>query len=81
MPKPLNLEFRNWRLWLALTALLSAGTLLPYKFSVTLTPSLKHRVYWLVRNPERVERWDYVLFRHREQLGEHRVERKQYQHP
>ena len=66
MPKPLTLEFRNWRLWLALTALLSAGTLLPYKFSVTLTPSLKHRVYWLVRNPERVVRGDYVLFRHRE---------------
>ena len=66
MPKPLTLEFRNWRLWLALTALLSAGTMLPYKFSVTLTPSLKHRVYWLVRNPERVVRGDYVLFRHRE---------------
>jgi conjugal transfer pilin signal peptidase TrbI len=66
MPKPLNLEFRNWRLWLAITCLLIAGTLLPYKFSVTLTPSLKHRVYWLIRNPDKVVRGDYVLFRYKE---------------
>jgi signal peptidase I/conjugal transfer pilin signal peptidase TrbI len=66
MPKPLNLDFRNWRLWLAIMALLVAGTLLPYKISVTLTPSLKHRVYWLIRNPDRLEKGDYVLFKHRE---------------
>ena len=66
MPKQLNLDFRNWRLWLAITVLLVAGTLLPYKFSVTLTPSLKHRIYWLTRNPAKVVRGDYVLFRHRE---------------
>jgi len=66
MPKPLNLEFSNWRLWLAITVLLIAGTLLPYKISVTLTPSLKHRVYWLIRNPDKVMRGDYVLFRHKE---------------
>lgn len=66
MPKPLNLDFRNWRLWLAITVLLVAGTLLPYKISVTLTPSLKHRIYWLTRNPDKVVRGDYVLFRHRE---------------
>ena len=66
MPKPLNLEFSNWRLWLAITVLLVAGTLLPYKISVTLTPSLKHRVYWLIRNPDKVVRGDYVLFRHKE---------------
>lgn len=66
MPKPLNLDFRNWRLWLSITSLLVAGTLLPYKFSVTLTPSLKHRVYWLTRYPDRVEKGDYVLFSHRE---------------
>lgn len=66
MPKPLNLEFSNWRLWLAITVLLVAGTLLPYKISVTLTPSLKHRIYWLTRNPDRVVRGDYVLFRHKE---------------
>ena len=66
MPKPLNLEFSNWRLWLAITVLLVAGTLLPYKISVTLTPSLKHRIYWLIRNPDRVVRGDYVLFRHKE---------------
>jgi signal peptidase I/conjugal transfer pilin signal peptidase TrbI len=51
---------------MAITCLLIAGTLIPYKFSVTLTPSLKHRVYWLTRNPDRVEKGDYVLFRHRE---------------
>lgn len=66
MPKPLNLEFSNWRLWLAITVLLVAGTLIPYKISVTLTPSLKHRVYWLIRNPDKVMRGDYVLFRHKE---------------
>ncbi|MBI5655532.1 MAG: S26 family signal peptidase [Geobacter sp.] len=66
MPKPLNLEFRNWRLWLAITVLLVAGTLLPYKISVTLTPSLTHRVYWLIRYPDKVVRGDYVLFRHKE---------------
>ena len=45
-------------------SLLVAGTLLSDKFSVTLTPSLKHRVYWLVRHPDRVARGDYVLFRY-----------------
>ena len=66
MQKPLNLEFSNWRLWLAITCLLTAGTLLPYKFSVTITPSLKHRVYWLTRHPDKVARGDYILFRCRE---------------
>jgi conjugal transfer pilin signal peptidase TrbI len=66
MPKPLNLDFHNWRLWLAIICLLVAGTLLPYKFSVTLTPSLKHRIYWLTRNPDKVVRGDYVLFHHKE---------------
>ncbi|MBT0652625.1 S26 family signal peptidase [Geomobilimonas luticola] len=66
MPKPLNLDFHNWRLWMAITCLLVAGTLLPYKFSVTLTPSLKHRIYWLTRNPDKVVRGDYVLFHHKE---------------
>jgi len=66
MPKPLNLKFSNWELWLAITVLLVAGTLIPYKISVTLTPSLKHRVYWLIRNPDKVVRGDYVLFRHKE---------------
>ncbi|WP_173201746.1 S26 family signal peptidase [Geobacter sp. SVR] len=66
MPKPLNLDFHNWRLWMAITCLLVAGTLIPYKFSVTLTPSLKHRIYWLTRNPDKVVRGDYVLFHHKE---------------
>ena len=66
MPKPLNLEFHNWRLWLAITCLIIAGTLIPYKFSVTLTPSLKHRIYWLTRNPDKVVRGDYILFHHKE---------------
>ena len=66
MPKPLNLDFHNWRLWMAITCLLIAGTLLPYKFSVTLTPSLKHRIYWLTRNPDKVVMGDYVLFHHKE---------------
>lgn len=51
---------------MAITCLLVAGTLLPYKFSVTLTPSLKHRIYWLTRNPDKVVRGDYVLFHHKE---------------
>ncbi|BCS51805.1 hypothetical protein GSbR_36080 [Geobacter sp. SVR] len=51
---------------MAITCLLVAGTLIPYKFSVTLTPSLKHRIYWLTRNPDKVVRGDYVLFHHKE---------------
>jgi signal peptidase I/conjugal transfer pilin signal peptidase TrbI len=39
---------------------------MPYKISVTLTPSLKHRIYWLNRNSDKVVRGDYVLFRHKE---------------
>lgn len=68
MPKPLPPDFRNWRLWLAITCLLIAGVVLPGKFCVTLTPSLKHRVYWLTRNPDHVGRGDYVLF-HDEELA------------
>jgi signal peptidase I/conjugal transfer pilin signal peptidase TrbI len=66
MQKPSPPDFRDWRLWLAITALLAAGTFLPGKLSVTLTPSLDHRVFWLDRSPERVSKGDYVLFRHRE---------------
>lgn len=66
MQKPSPPDFRDWRLWLAITALLAAGTFLPGKLSVTLTPSLEHRVFWLDRSPERVSKGDYVLFRHRE---------------
>lgn len=77
MQKPLNLDFRNWQIWLAILCLLVAGTLLPYKFSVTMTPSLKHRVYWLIRHPDYVGKGEYVLFRHKEladRLGMQKLE-------
>ena len=62
MQKQLPLDIRSWKVWLALVSLLAAGTFLPAKIAVTLTPSLKHRVYWLTRVPSHAHRGDYVLF-------------------
>lgn len=69
MPRLLNPDLRDWRLWLATISLFVAGTLLPGKISVTLTPSLNHRVYWLTRNPDHVGRGEYVLFHDMEQAA------------
>ena len=39
-----------------------AGSSLPGRISVTLTPSVKHRVWWLSKNTFSVHRGQYVLF-------------------
>jgi signal peptidase I/conjugal transfer pilin signal peptidase TrbI len=38
------------------------GGLLPGRVSVTLSPSVKHRVWWLDPDLSRIHRGDYVLF-------------------
>ena len=46
-------------------SLLAVGTALPYKISVTITPSLTKRVFWINHNPDHVGHGDYVLFAYR----------------
>ncbi len=48
-----------------LITLLSIAGILPSHVSVTLTPSLSHRIYFLALNPssESIGKGDYVLFR------------------
>lgn len=52
----------NWKV-LALLALVGVvGTLIPGRFCVTLTPSVKYRMFFLDRDLSRVKNGDYVLF-------------------
>jgi len=39
-----------------------AGSFLPERISVTLTPSVKHRVWWLSQDTSKVRHGQYVLF-------------------
>ena len=39
-----------------------AGSSLPGRISVTLTPSVKHRVWWLSKDTSHLHRGQYVLF-------------------
>ena len=39
-----------------------AGSVLPERVSVTLTPSVKHRLWWLSSDLAQVRRGEYVLF-------------------
>lgn len=52
------------RLTIFMTALLLAGAFIPQRISVTITPSLRHRIYLLDRAPskEQIVRNSYVLF-------------------
>ncbi len=47
-----------------MTALLAAGAWIPQRFTVTITPSLRHRIYLLDRAPSKAQivRDSYVLF-------------------
>ena len=47
-----------------LIVLLSIAGLLPAHISVTLTPSLNHRVFFLIFNPDRnsIKKGDYIMF-------------------
>lgn len=40
-----------------------AGSFLPGRISVTLTPSVKHRIWWLSSDTSQVQHGQYVLFR------------------
>ena len=57
-----QLRNNNWRLFFIILAVTVAGTVIPRKIGIILTPSLAHRVFWVSRNPHRVERGDYVFF-------------------
>ena len=48
-----------------ITSIAAVGTALPYKISVTITPSLNKRLYWINHNPAHVGHGDYVLFHFR----------------
>jgi conjugal transfer pilin signal peptidase TrbI len=48
--------------FIAIFALVFAGALSASRFSVTLTPSLIHRVFFLSKSPDAIEKGDYILF-------------------
>lgn len=55
---------RKKRTILLLSLLLAgfAGSFLPARISVTLTPSVKHRIWWLSQDTFQVRQGQYVLF-------------------
>ncbi len=57
-----QLRNNNWRLFFVLLAAVVAGTVIPRRIGIILTPSLSHRFFWVSRNPHRVGRGDYVYF-------------------
>jgi len=57
-----QLRNNNWRLFFILLAVVVAGTVIPRRIGMILTPSLAHRFFWVSRDPERVGRGDYVFF-------------------
>lgn len=63
-----RLSRREKQLILALLPFLLLGALIPGRLSVTTTPSLKYRVFFLGSKPleHRIESGDYLLFPHKE---------------
>ena len=57
-----QLRNNNWRLFLLLTAVAVAGTVIPGRIGIILTPSLAHRLFWVSKGPQHVGRGDYVFF-------------------
>lgn len=55
---------KNFSLALFFFSLILCGSLIPSRFSVSLTPSLDHRVFYLDRSPDpgQIKKFDYVLF-------------------
>lgn len=55
---------KNFRLFLFFFSLILCGSLIPSRLSVSLTPSLDHRLFYLDRfpNPYAIKKYDYVLF-------------------
>lgn len=52
----------SWKILAVLALIGIAGGLIPGRFCVTLTPSVKHRLFFLDRDLSRVKKGDYVLF-------------------
>lgn len=57
-------DSKNFKLFLFFFSLILCGSLIPSRLSVSLTPSLDHRVFYLDRspNPDAIKKFDYVLF-------------------
>jgi conjugal transfer pilin signal peptidase TrbI len=57
-------HFRNsdWRLFIILLVAVVAGSVIPRRIGLILTPSLAHRLFWVSRDPVQVGRGDYVFF-------------------
>lgn len=51
-------------LFIFLLALILGGAIIPSRFSVTLTPSLRHRIFYLDQSPDKktIKKSDYVMF-------------------
>ena len=52
----------TWKVLALLVMIGVVGALIPGRFCVTLTPSVKHRLFFLDRDLSHVNRGDYVLF-------------------
>jgi hypothetical protein len=52
----------NWRVLTLLALIGVVGALIPGRFCVTLTPSVKYRLFFLDRDLAQVKTGDYVLF-------------------
>lgn len=70
---PINTK-KKYLVFLLLLTLI--GVAIPYKISVTMTPSLKHRVYWVSHNPDKVVNGDYVLFHFADIAAQYRLDDK-----
>lgn len=57
-----QLRNNNWRLFFIILVAVVAGTMIPRRIGLILTPSLAHRIYWVSREPQHVGRGDYVFF-------------------
>jgi len=57
-----QLKNNNWRLFFFIFAMVVAGTVIPRRIGIILTPSLAHRIFWVSKDPQQVGRGDYVFF-------------------
>ena len=57
-----QLRNNNWRLFFIIFAVVVAGTVIPRRIGIILTPSLAHRIFWVSKDPQQVGRGDYVFF-------------------
>jgi conjugal transfer pilin signal peptidase TrbI len=57
-----QLRNNNWRFFFIILAVVVAGTVIPRRIGIILTPSLAHRIFWVSKDPQQVRRGDYVFF-------------------